>query len=811
MKNYLFLSLILLSNSLTYGQQNVGIGTDNPNPNAVLDLESDDKGFLMPRLNTNARNTLGTLCGPNEEGLVVYDTEEDLFFYWDGSQWIPYPGSGSGDQWGGQVVITDGSISGDGTAGNPLSVGAGSDDQNIQGSGLNGTILTIGIENGSAETVDLSSLQDGIGTDDQNLTGALLNNNVLEINIENGTSATVDLSSLQGTDDVDFLEVGTTAVPDDINDNIYTQGNVGIGTANPVSDLHVNGLTTSQDYDIVNTDGTFTRALQAGNTQGVNAPDFHFHLLPDYNGQSGANEIYMYYGFNSDVMEHLWHTKYMGSNTEIMSLDSIGNLRIIGDFRPGDQPGTVGQVLVSQGANNTPVWSSISTGTDDQNIQGSGLSGTSLTIGIENGNSETIDLSSLQDGVGTDNQNLTGSFLTGNTLQIDIEDGSSTSVDLSPLIGTDNQVLQYIALNDQLSITNGNTVLIDDKWDLFGNSNTDENINFLGTTNNQGLTIRTDNALRARFLADGTFVYNGPSAVLTGDMVTVNGTNGTALGANAGTIATDYPFNVYSESSLRNAAAIYARVFDQGGGVWVESFATDTGMAAIFGEMETTFDPGVEGRNNWDHPESVGVLGLANAAGSIFDMRGVVGRATYTAGQYGYGVYGEGNWYGLFTPDNSGATGIKTFLIDHPLDPANMLLRHYSMEADEVLNVYRGNIQLDATGKGVVQLKSYAQAINTNFSYQLTAIGGAMPSLHVSQGVDNQGQFVIEGGLPNHEVSWTIYAERNDVYMQNRPELRNPEVAKKPFNVGKYFHPQDYNLGEEYRIYPRNDRDMSRE
>ena len=811
MKNHLLVLVFLLTAFLSYGQQNVGIGTDNPNPNALLELESDDKGFLMPRLNTNARNTLGALCGPNEEGLVVYDTEEDLFFFWDGSQWIPYPGSGSGDQWGGQVVITDGSISGDGTAGNPLSVGAGSDDQNIQGSGLNGTILTIGIENGNSETVDLSTLQDGIGTDDQNLTGAFLNNTILEINIENGTSATVDLSSLQGTDDVDFLEVGTTTVPDDINDNIYTQGNVGIGTANPVSDLHVNGLTTSKDYDIINSDGTFTRALQAGNTQGVNAPDFHFHLLPDYNGQNGANEIYMYYGFNSDVMEHLWHTKYMGSNTEIMSLDSIGNLRIIGDFRPGDQPGTVGQVLVSQGANNTPIWSSVSTGTDDQNIQGSGLNGTTLTIGIENGNSETIDLSSLQDGIGTDNQNLTGSTLTGNTLQIDIEDGSSTSVDLSPLIGTDNQVLQYIALNDQLSITNGNTVLIDDKWDLFGNSNTDENINFLGTTNNQGLTIRTNNALRARFLADGTFVYNGPSAVLTGDMVTVNGTNGTALGANAGTLATDYPFNVYSESSLRNAAAIYARVFDQGGGVWVESFPTDTGMAAIFGEMETTFDPGVEGRNNWDHPESVGVLGLANAAGSIVDMRGVVGRATYTAGQYGYGVYGEGNWYGLFTPDNSGATGIKTFLIDHPLDPANMLLRHYSIEADEVLNVYRGNIQLDATGKGVVQLKSYAQAINTNFSYQLTAIGGAMPSLHVSQGVDNQGQFIIQGGLPNHEVSWTIYAERNDVYMQNRPELRNPEVAKKPFNVGKYFHPQDYNLGEEYRIYPRNDRNLSRE
>jgi hypothetical protein len=37
---------------------------------------------------------------------------------------------------------------------------------------------------------------------------------------------------------------------------------------------------------------------------------------------------------------------------------------------------------------------------DDQNISGSSLDGTTLTIGIENGNSETVDLSSLEDGVG---------------------------------------------------------------------------------------------------------------------------------------------------------------------------------------------------------------------------------------------------------------------------------------------------------------------------------------------------------------------------------------------------------------------------
>ena len=38
--------------------------------------------------------------------------------------------------------------------------------------------------------------------------------------------------------------------------------------------------------------------------------------------------------------------------------------------------------------------------TDDQNISGSSFDGTTLTIGIENGQSESVDLSSLEDGTG---------------------------------------------------------------------------------------------------------------------------------------------------------------------------------------------------------------------------------------------------------------------------------------------------------------------------------------------------------------------------------------------------------------------------
>ena len=81
------------------------------------------------------------------------------------------------------------------------------------------------------------------------------------------------------------------------------------------------------------------------------------------------------------------------------------------------------------------------TGTDDQNISGSGLSGNTLTIGIEGGNNETVDLSSLNNS-GTDDQNITGSALSGTNLTIGIEGGTSETVDLSGLqdgTGTDNQ------------------------------------------------------------------------------------------------------------------------------------------------------------------------------------------------------------------------------------------------------------------------------------------------------------------------------------------------------------------------------------
>jgi len=63
-------------------------------------------------------------------------------------------------------------------------------------------------------------------------------NSTYLLGVENdGDVVEVEASNLSGHN---FYEEGSTTIADDINDNIYTQGNVGIGTTAPASKLHIN-------------------------------------------------------------------------------------------------------------------------------------------------------------------------------------------------------------------------------------------------------------------------------------------------------------------------------------------------------------------------------------------------------------------------------------------------------------------------------------------------------------------------------------------------------------------------------------------
>ncbi|MFN3782018.1 MAG: hypothetical protein ACK4SO_07570, partial [Candidatus Kapaibacteriota bacterium] len=84
-KNSIFLLTLILGILNLYSQgQNVGIGTTTPDNSAILELYSTSQGFLVPRLTTTQRNSITAPA----TGLLIYNTDNQRFEYYDGTQWL---------------------------------------------------------------------------------------------------------------------------------------------------------------------------------------------------------------------------------------------------------------------------------------------------------------------------------------------------------------------------------------------------------------------------------------------------------------------------------------------------------------------------------------------------------------------------------------------------------------------------------------------------------------------------------------------------------------------------------------------------
>lgn len=65
-------------------QAQVGIGTDTPDHSAMLQIQSSEKGFLLPKM-TSAQRT--SIVSP-ASGLQVYDTNTNSIWYYNGTFWV---------------------------------------------------------------------------------------------------------------------------------------------------------------------------------------------------------------------------------------------------------------------------------------------------------------------------------------------------------------------------------------------------------------------------------------------------------------------------------------------------------------------------------------------------------------------------------------------------------------------------------------------------------------------------------------------------------------------------------------------------
>jgi hypothetical protein len=130
-------------------------------------------------------------------------------------------------------------------------------------------------------------------------------------------------------------------------------------------------------------------------------------------------------------------------------------------------------------------------------------------------------------------------------------------------------------------------------------------------------------------------------------------------------------------------------------------------------------------------------------------------------------------------------------MIDHPLDPAEQYLRQPAVHSDEMKNVYDGVVALDADGGAWVELPDWCEALNTDFRYQLTAIGAPGPNLYVADVVAGT-RFRIAGGDYGMKVSWMLTGVRHDAHAEANSVL--VEEQKRADERGKYLHPEAHGV-----------------
>jgi len=134
--------------------------------------------------------------------------------------------------------------------------------------------------------------------------------------------------------------------------------------------------------------------------------------------------------------------------------------------------------------------------------------------------------------------------------------------------------------------------------------------------------------------------------------------------------------------------------------------------------------------------------------------------------------------------------GSGTFVIDHPLDPENLLLFHSFVESPDVKNIYDGIVTLNRAGEATIELPWYFMELNKDFRYLATPIGAPMPNLHLARGV-RTNEFKIAGGTPGGHISWQITGIRHDPWIEANPVI--VEVEKGPLSEvekGEYLFPE---------------------
>lgn len=236
------LLLIILFPSLTIAQDNVGIGTNTPDASAILEMQSSNKGVLVPRVSAVQRLAIPAPAN----SLLVYDTDSMCFFFYrqPTASWISLCATGAGSGMAGATGAT-GAAGINGATGNPGPTGTGI----IGSTGANGINGATGVtgSNGITGATGLIG-PTGSGTATPGATGNTGANGTNGINGATGATGVAGTNGTNGTN-------GTTGATGTAGTN-GTNGTTGAtGSNGNTGATGVNGNTGATGAGITGTTG----------------------------------------------------------------------------------------------------------------------------------------------------------------------------------------------------------------------------------------------------------------------------------------------------------------------------------------------------------------------------------------------------------------------------------------------------------------------------------------------------------------------------------------------------------------------------
>ncbi len=420
---------MVLGGATVADRVNVGIGTSAPNVYASMTLADTDRGLLINKLTAANETTLAGMIGATEEGLMIYNADEDKIKVWDGTQWIA-AGVQDLSLSGNTLSLTD-----DATT---VDLSGYLDNTDAQTISLTGTDLSI--SNGN--TIDLSSIDTDTQLSEAEVDAYVANNGYLTSFTEVDGDPTNELQdiSLVGTDlsisngsTIDLSSLDTDTQLSETEVDAYVANNGYLTSFTEVDGDPTNEL---QDISLSGTD----LSISNGSTIDLSSIDTDTQLTEAEVDAYVANNGYLtsFTEVDGDPTNELQDISLVGTDLTITNGSTIDLSGIDTQLSEAE--------VIAYVTNNGYITSEVD-GDPTNEIQDITLTGSDLTIS----GGSTIDLSVID--TDTDEQDLTAATLTGTVLLIEIENGASVSVDLSPLL-TDLQT-QITNLDDRVTYLEG--------------------------------------------------------------------------------------------------------------------------------------------------------------------------------------------------------------------------------------------------------------------------------------------------------------------------------------------------------------------